>query len=192
MLCFLCGIVHLLCPPANTAIAMALTNHIADKGLTTALLLSLLSSVPLKIIEAVDTTVIVLTVSQSYLATSNTSSANFMGDDGSSGYFPLSDALESVMRLASDDINAGGSESLGLTEGDLQMVVARVNSGTQAMEGFCNALEAVGGNGTFGVSASSLQQCGTTFCTCLSDTHPSTVLCFYHCNIVKSNYLMKY
>ncbi|CAM9520701.1 unnamed protein product [Ascophyllum nodosum] len=55
------------------------------------------------------------------------------------------------MRLASDDINAGGSESLGLTEGDLQMVVARVNSGTQAMEGFCNALEAVGGNGTFGI-----------------------------------------
>ena len=99
---------------------------------------------------AVDTTIIVLTVAQSDFATSNTSSpSNFTGEE-SSGYFPLSNALESVMRLAADDINTGAS-SLGPTEGDLTLKVIGVKSGIQAMEGFCTALEAVGENGTFGV-----------------------------------------
>ncbi|CAM9520631.1 unnamed protein product [Ascophyllum nodosum] len=99
---------------------------------------------------AVDTTIIVLTVAQSDFATSNTSSpSNFTGEE-SSGYFPLSNALESVMRLAADDINTGAS-SLGPTEGDLTLKVIGVKSGIQAMEGFCTALEAVGENGTFGI-----------------------------------------
>lgn len=122
------------------------------RGDTISLLGLLLSSWWVKASTAVDTTIIVLTVAQNDLATSNTSNANFTGDE-SSGHFPLSNALESVMRLAADDINAGASEALGLTEGILKMAVAEVNNGAQAMEGFCNALEAViGKNGTFGVS----------------------------------------
>lgn len=104
---------------------------------------------------AADTTIIALTVAQSDLATSNnTSSTNVTSTDESSGYFPLGKPLESVMRLAADDINGGAGASLGLTEGKLLLQVVGVNSGTQAMEGFCNALEDVGENGTFGVSES--------------------------------------
>lgn len=103
-----------------------------------------------------DTTIIVLTVAQSDLVTSNTSSsaaaANFTSDHNNESigeyYLSLSDALESVMRLAADDINSGAS----ILEDDLKLAIVGVNSGVQAMEGFCKALEAVGDNGTFGVS----------------------------------------
>lgn len=113
------------------------------RGNKISLLSLLLTSWWVKASTAVDTTIIVLTAAQNDLATSNTTSiANFTGDK-SSGHFPLFSALESVMRLAADDINTGALEALGLTEGILKMAVAEVNSGVQAMEGFCNALEAV-------------------------------------------------
>ena len=75
------------------------------------------------------------------------------GDD-SEGFFPLSMALTSAMRLAVDDINAGGVDSL--TGGNLTLSVFGVNAGRE-MEGLCDALEAVGKNGTFGVSEPLLQ-----------------------------------
>lgn len=128
------------------------------RGDTLLLLGLLLSSLWVKASTAVDMTIIVLTVAQNDLATANPpNAANFTGDE-SSGYFPLSNALESVMRLAADDINAWAWESLGLTEGTLKMAVAGVNSGAQAMEGFCNSLEAVGENGTFGVSIAQFEE----------------------------------
>lgn len=76
--------------------------------------------------------------------------------DGSGGgfFFPLSEALASVMRLAVDDVNAGGFGSL--TEGNLTLSVFGVNTGTRVMEGLCDALEIIGEKGgTFGVSETS-------------------------------------
>lgn len=71
------------------------------------------------------------------------------GNEESSGYFPLSKALTSVMQLAADDINSG--EFSSLTDGNLTLSVVEVSTKTRAMEGFCSALETIGGNGTFGV-----------------------------------------
>ena len=77
-------------------------------------------------------------------------SAGDAGNDSDDGYFPLSEALNSVMRLAVDDINAGSSESL--TVRNLTLSVAGAKTGTLAMQGLCEALESVGANGTLGVS----------------------------------------
>eukprot|EP00904_Undaria_pinnatifida_P014239 jgi/Undpi1/9946/HiC_scaffold_28.g12400.m1 len=87
--------------------------------------------------------IIALTLPQSDLSAGTASNE-------SDGYFPLSKALTSVMRLAVDDINAAGVESLTL--GNLTLSVVGVKTGTRAMEGLCEALESVGANGTFGVS----------------------------------------
>lgn len=74
--------------------------------------------------------------------------------DGSSGgavFFPLSEALASIMRLAVDDVNARSAASL--REGNLTLSVFGVNTGTSVMESLCNALEIIGEKGgTFGVS----------------------------------------
>lgn len=73
--------------------------------------------------------------------------------DGSGGgfFFPLSEALASAMKLAVDDLNAGGFGSQ--TEGNLTLSVFGVNTGTRVMEGLCDALEIIGEKGgTFGVS----------------------------------------
>ena len=77
-------------------------------------------------------------------------SAGTAGNE-SDGYFPLSKALTSVMRLAVDDINAAGIDPL-TTDGNLTLSVVGVKTGTRAIEGLCDALESVGKNGTFGVS----------------------------------------
>ena len=70
------------------------------------------------------------------------------------GFFPLSEALTSVMRLAVDDVNAGdGVASSPLTDGNLSLSVVGVHTGaTRAMEDLCDALKNAGENGTFGVS----------------------------------------
>ena len=79
--------------------------------------------------------------------------------DGSGGggfFFPLSEALSSIMRLAVDDVNARGVSSL--TEENLTLSVFGVNTGTSVMESLCDALEIIGEkDGTFGVSVLSFQ-----------------------------------
>ena len=87
--------------------------------------------------------IIALTLPQRDLPTSTSGSE-------SDGFFPLSKALTSVMRLAVDDVNAGGVGPL--TGENLTLSVFGAKTGTRAMEGLCDALEAVGENGTFGVS----------------------------------------
>ena len=88
--------------------------------------------------------IIALTVQQGDISADTTG-------NGSGGFFPLSEALTSVMRLAVDDINAGGVTSL--TEGNLSLSVVELKTGgIRAMEGLCDALEVIGDNGTFGVS----------------------------------------
>ncbi|CAB1099788.1 unnamed protein product [Ectocarpus sp. CCAP 1310/34] len=74
-----------------------------------------------------------------------------------SGYFPLSKALRSVMRLAVEDIN-GGALAATLSDapaasldGNLTLSVVEVATGSRAIEGLCDALEYVGDNGTFGI-----------------------------------------
>ncbi|CAM9785173.1 unnamed protein product, partial [Ectocarpus sp. 13 AM-2016] len=73
-----------------------------------------------------------------------------------SGYFPLSKALRSVMRLAVDDINRGAlaetfpDASTASLDGNLTLSVVEVATGSRAIEGLCDALEYVGENGTFG------------------------------------------
>lgn len=71
-----------------------------------------------------------------------------------SGYFPLSKALRSVMRLAAVDINGGALATASGTpvEGNLTLSVVEVATGTMAVEGLCDALSSIGENGTFGVS----------------------------------------
>lgn len=77
---------------------------------------------------------------------------NSSGSESEGFFFPLSKALASVMRLAVDDVNA--REDIGLLAGgNLTLTVFGVEAGSGAMEGLCDALEAVGENGTFGVSA---------------------------------------
>lgn len=92
--------------------------------------------------SAADTSVIALILPQS--------TGDTAGNESGGGYFPLSNALRSVIRLAADDVNAGSLSSL--TGGNLTLSFVEVGTGTRAMEGFCTALEAVGTNGTFGVS----------------------------------------
>ena len=75
---------------------------------------------------------------------------NASGSDSEGFFFPLSEALTSVMRLAVDDINARGVGPLA--GGNLTLSVFEVETGSAAMEGLCDALEAVGENGTLGVS----------------------------------------
>ena len=88
--------------------------------------------------------IIALTVQQGDISADTTG-------NGSGGFFPLSEALTSVMRLAVDDINAGGVTSL--TEGNLSLSVVELKTGgIRAMEGLCDALEVIGENGTFGLS----------------------------------------
>lgn len=67
--------------------------------------------------------------------------------DDSRGYFPLANAVQSAMRLAVDDVNALGS----LLEGSLSLAILEVNTVMASVEGLCNALHAVGENGTYGV-----------------------------------------
>ena len=89
--------------------------------------------------------IIALTVQQGDI------SADTTGNGSGGFFFPLSEALTSVMRLAVDDINAGGVTSL--TEGNLSLSVVELKTGgIRAMEGLCDALEVIGENGTFGVS----------------------------------------
>lgn len=89
---------------------------------------------------------IALTIPQRGLPT------NSSGSESEGFFFPLSQALTSVMRLAVDDVNA--REDIGLLAGEnLTLAVFGVEAGSGAMEGLCDALEAVGENGTFGVSA---------------------------------------
>ncbi|CAM9905211.1 unnamed protein product, partial [Ectocarpus sp. 13 AM-2016] len=69
-----------------------------------------------------------------------------------SGYFPLSKALRSVMRLAVDDINRGAlaetlpDASTASLDGNLTLSVVEVATGSRAIEGLCDALEYVGEN----------------------------------------------
>lgn len=78
-----------------------------------------------------------------------------------SGYFPLSKALRSVMRLAVEDINGGAlattlpddASTASSLDGNLTLSVVEVATGSRAIEGLCDALEYVGENGTFGVGA---------------------------------------
>lgn len=73
------------------------------------------------------------------------------------GYFPLSKALRSVMKLAVADINAGALSATSSSttpsplEGNLTLSVVEVGTRSQTMEGLCEALATVGENGTFGV-----------------------------------------
>lgn len=80
--------------------------------------------------------------------------------DGPEGFFyPLSEALTSVMSLAVDDVNAAGVASAP-NGGNLSLSVVGGKTGIRAMEGLCDALEAVGENGTLGVSgACNLNSC---------------------------------
>lgn len=83
--------------------------------------------------------------------------------DTTTGYFPLSKALRSIMRLAASDINSGAlwstiidgdttSFSPTAAEGNLTLSIVEVATGSRAIEGLCDALASVGENGTFGVS----------------------------------------
>lgn len=86
-----------------------------------------------------------------------------------SGYFPLSEALGSIMRLAAADINAEAEATTTPTAGgNLTLSIVEVATGTRAIEGLCDALASVGGNGTFGVGASTSSLCiflvGVFFC----------------------------
>lgn len=78
--------------------------------------------------------------------------------NATSGYFPLSKALRSIMRLAAADINGGGLAAAAETpvEGNLTLSVVEVATGSRAIEGLCEALSSVGENGTFGVSRNQL------------------------------------
>eukprot|EP00752_Nemacystus_decipiens_P004321 g3946.t1 len=74
--------------------------------------------------------------------------------NSTSGYFPLSRALRSVMRLAAADINAGAVTTAAAetpVEGNLTLSVVDVTTGVSAVEGLCEALATVGENGTFGI-----------------------------------------
>ena len=97
------------------------------------------------IITAEGSHIIALTLPQTHHSAS--AASNETG-----GYFPLSEALTSVMRLAVNDINAATDADSLTTEGNLTLSVVGVETGTRAMEGLCDALESVGENGTFGVS----------------------------------------
>lgn len=118
------------------------------------LLLTLLTSAMVVAVvgAAESTSVIALTLPQS-----NTTS----------GYFPLSTALRSIMRLAASDINAealatatstsdfdedSAFSSFPAVEGNLTLSIVEVATGNRAIEGLCDALASVGENGTFGVS----------------------------------------
>eukprot|EP00903_Cladosiphon_okamuranus_P014086 g13093.t1 len=70
-----------------------------------------------------------------------------------SGYFPLSKALRSVMLLAAADVNGGALVTTSGTpvEGNLTLSVVEVATGSTAIEGLCEALSSVGENGTFGI-----------------------------------------
>lgn len=78
-----------------------------------------------------------------------------------SGYFPLSNALRSILRLAVADVNGGTSANAAATsvEGNLTLSVVEVATGSRAIKGLCEALAAVGENGTFGVSKISSGVC---------------------------------
>ncbi|CAM9570734.1 unnamed protein product, partial [Scytosiphon promiscuus] len=75
------------------------------------------------------------------------------------GYFPLSKALRSVMKLAVADINAGALSTASTSstspssplEGNLTLSIVEVGTSSQTMEGLCEALATVGENGTFGI-----------------------------------------
>lgn len=59
------------------------------------------------------------------------------------------------MRLAAADINAGAEATATPTAGgNLTLSIVEVATGTRAIEGLCDALASVGGNGTFGVGSS--------------------------------------
>lgn len=74
---------------------------------------------------------------------------NTTTEDASWGeYFPLANAVQSALRLAVDDVNALGT----LMEGSLSLELLEVDTVMGAVEGLCEALHAVGENGTLGVS----------------------------------------
>lgn len=71
-------------------------------------------------------------------------------DPGRYGYVESSQAMESVMRLAVDDINSDLGPTL--VDANLSLTVIQASSTTAALQGLCTVLSNTSMNGTFGVS----------------------------------------
>lgn len=72
------------------------------------------------------------------------------GERGMYGYVASSQAMESVMRLAVDDINSDLGPTL--VDANLSLTVIQASSTTAALQGLCTVLSNTTMNGTFGVS----------------------------------------
>lgn len=90
------------------------------------------------------TTVIALALPQTGVDVSSND-----GDEESPGYFKLSEAVQSVMQLAADDVNASGD----VMEGTLILEVLEVNTAMSAVQELCDELERLGDTGAYGVGS---------------------------------------
>lgn len=68
-------------------------------------------------------------------------------EEETEGYFALSKAVQSAMRLAADDVNAAGT----VMEGNLSLALVEVDTPMSAVKGLCDVLEALGEVGAYGV-----------------------------------------
>lgn len=98
-------------------------------------------------VQALDpntTTVIALTLPQTGIYVSET-----RGNEASEGYFPLSKALQSAMRLAADDVNAVDS----VMKGSLSLALLEADTAMAAVKGLCDVMGDLGEIGVYGVGS---------------------------------------
>lgn len=139
--------------PAGMASARGATN---PHKLVTSILTILSMALYVQALDPNATTVVIaLTLPQTGIYVTSGSS-----DEQSEGYFPLSKAVQSAMRLAANDVNAVGT----VMEGNLSLEMLEANTTMAAVKGLCDIMGALGDIGAYGVGSFATQKKKTVDC----------------------------